>query len=343
MRNDSETELDELLADVDDTREHGAMKNLWQMLGELSTDNVAEPKMSRELQMTLKDLDMEDTGMELSDNELHNIAAAGTTEGSEKKYNTIIGTAGSGDDNVYGGSDDDNVYGGSGNDTVIGGSGDDIVDGGSGSDVVYGGTGDDTLSGGEGRDFFVFRPDDGDDVITDYTPGEDRIILNGVDAGAYEISYDEESGSSIITYEGGSITLQGQELDPGDLFCVSSGTDGDDNMTGGEGNDYLYGGAGNDVYVWSPDGDGNDLFDGGEGEDSILLDMESSSIRDALNSGEINLHMYDADNNPVYITSDMFDDDGNLSLPEGLHGTITCLTGEENVLTFNSVERIGTV
>ena len=67
-------------------------------------------------------------------------------------------------------------------------NGNDILDGGSGNDRLYGGSGDDILTGGAGADKFVFSMrgidgtsgNDGNDVITDFTLGTDKIILTDV-------------------------------------------------------------------------------------------------------------------------------------------------------------------
>ncbi len=58
--------------------------------------------------------------------------------------------------------------------------GDDTVIGGSGSDFLIGGQGRDVLTGGAGRDTFAFSQWDGQDRITGFEPGIDRIMLRGV-------------------------------------------------------------------------------------------------------------------------------------------------------------------
>jgi Ca2+-binding RTX toxin-like protein len=102
---------------------------------------------------------------------------------------------GDGDDRLNGGWGNDTVIGGSGNDTVIGdrgndrllgNDGDDVLDGRTGRDFLNGGPGNDTLTGGVSKDTFIFasnrefnnnRRPLGIDRITDFTPGEDRILL----------------------------------------------------------------------------------------------------------------------------------------------------------------------
>ena len=83
--------------------------------------------------------------------------------------NTLMGRGG--DDTLYGGpaGGDDRMYGENGNDRIFGGTG---------NDTIYGGTGDDVLSGGVDDDTFVFAPGSGDDTITDFTDGDDKIDLS---------------------------------------------------------------------------------------------------------------------------------------------------------------------
>ena len=107
--------------------------------------------------------------------------------------------SGSAHNDVLAGDRRDNVIdGGAGNDTLYGGpgGGDDRLDGGPGNDRLYGGqgrdrlagaAGDDRLVGGPGADVFVVGPGEGQDTVTDFTDGEDRIDLTafglaGIDA-----------------------------------------------------------------------------------------------------------------------------------------------------------------
>lgn len=56
---------------------------------------------------------------------------------------------------------------------VIGSAFDDTLTGTSGKNVLTGGGGNDTLTGGAGADTFVFNPDSGTDVITDFNPSQE--------------------------------------------------------------------------------------------------------------------------------------------------------------------------
>jgi Ca2+-binding RTX toxin-like protein len=96
--------------------------------------------------------------------------------------NTLTGLLG--DDTIDGGSGDDTIYGddtlgtatGGGADLLTGGAGKDSLIGGTGDDTLFGGAGVDTLTGGGGADVFKYTAtNDGTDLITDFTPGNDRI------------------------------------------------------------------------------------------------------------------------------------------------------------------------
>ncbi len=85
-----------------------------------------------------------------------------------------------GDDVLLGGRDDDLLRGGNHDDILDGGNQDDRINGGRGEDVIIGGRGDDNLRGGDDADTFVFDPSrqlEGDDLIRDFTVGEDQLAL----------------------------------------------------------------------------------------------------------------------------------------------------------------------
>ena len=86
---------------------------------------------------------------------------------------------GSGADKFFGrlGTIDSKISGGNDRDFIQSGRGDDVVDGGSGNDTLSGNAGDDTLTGGSFADTFVFLRRGGDDVVTDFVSGTDKIDL----------------------------------------------------------------------------------------------------------------------------------------------------------------------
>jgi Ca2+-binding RTX toxin-like protein len=142
--------------------------------------------------------------------------------------NTGADTAhgGAGDDWVVGGKDNDAlfgddggdiVYGNLGADTVDGGAGADLVRGGQGNDVATGGAGDDwlsgdrgddTLTGGAGADVFHSFAGAGTDLVTDFEPGHDRVML---DAGtAYSVA--QEGADVVVHMAGAEVVLAGVSL-----------------------------------------------------------------------------------------------------------------------------------
>lgn len=104
---------------------------------------------------------------------------------------------GKGEDELYGGDDDDWAQGFHGNDTldmgdgndkargqlgddtIFGGAGKDRLFGDQGNDLITGGADDDALAGGSGHDEFVFAAGHGHDIISDFTPGIDKLNLAG--------------------------------------------------------------------------------------------------------------------------------------------------------------------
>lgn len=82
---------------------------------------------------------------------------------------------------VFGGGGDDVIHGDGGSDRLEGGDGSDVIDGGTGSDTLVGGLGKDSLTGGPSDDSFLFNVAAGKanmDVIEDFEPGRDKILLD---------------------------------------------------------------------------------------------------------------------------------------------------------------------
>jgi predicted extracellular nuclease len=90
--------------------------------------------------------------------------------------NDYVNTGGS-DDLVFGNVGNDELFGDRGNDSLFGGQDDDILNGGADADWISGDRGADTLTGGDGADTFLFRTGDGSDLLTDFTPGQDKLIV----------------------------------------------------------------------------------------------------------------------------------------------------------------------
>ena len=168
--------------------------------------------------------------------------------------------------------------------------------GGDGDDTIEGGTTDDTLTGGAGADTFVFNQESGDDTITDFTAGTDKIDLSAFVRmqwiGDLEFSRD---GSDLVIdlghHGGGTITLQNVSLNDlsssdfifyEDTYTGTAGAEtlaggaGDDTITGLGGDDTLTGGEGADTFVFES-GHGDDtITDFTDGEDTIDLSAFTS-------------------------------------------------------------------
>lgn len=72
-----------------------------------------------------------------------------------------------------------NIRGTAKNDSLRGASENDVLDGRGGNDWLDGGAGDDVLTGGQGADRFILRAGGGDDVVTDFRPGQgDKLMFD---------------------------------------------------------------------------------------------------------------------------------------------------------------------
>jgi serralysin len=146
----------------------------------------------------------------------------------------IAGTDGG--ETLEGRGGDDILFGNGGKDILLGGADNDVLDGGKGNDILNGGSGNDILTGGKGNDMFVFTPVDtdglsaGNDVITDFVHGEDKIDLTAFNTNLSELFGDHDGhanhqngggnqnpgpikittdgNNTVLSFEGGSITIE---------------------------------------------------------------------------------------------------------------------------------------
>jgi Ca2+-binding RTX toxin-like protein len=136
------------------------------------------------------------------------ITLTGTTAGD-----LVLGTRFA--DLVAGGNGHDLLDGAAGNDRLFGQNGNDTLRGGDGNDLLNGGTFNDLLTGGLGRDQFVFTLVSGDDRITDFTFGQDRLNLRAfdfADAAAALSHFTQTAEGASFAFGTVSVVLEGVDL-----------------------------------------------------------------------------------------------------------------------------------
>lgn len=133
---------------------------------------------------------------------------------------TIFG--GPGKDLIFASNGKDRLFGQKGADQIYGEYGADKLFGGGGRDTIAGDKGNDVITGGDGGDRFEFDAYNfqGNDRIKDMT-SDDQIFIRTQDVHA--LSLDQAGGAAVITYGGGSITLDG--VDHTNLLAEASGAD----------------------------------------------------------------------------------------------------------------------
>lgn len=122
---------------------------------------------------------------------LENLTLLGTQalSGKGNNYNNII-KGNSGNNILFGYDGNDQIFGGNGNDTIYGGNNNDIISGDEGNDTLYGGDGDDT---------YLFKSNDGIDIISDTSGKNDRILFNN-DIDKANIAIFQSGNNLIIDY-----------------------------------------------------------------------------------------------------------------------------------------------
>ena len=169
------------------------------------------------------------------------------------------------------------------------------------ANTLIGGSGDDELTGGKGKDLFIYSG--GDDLITDYTAGQDIIQLaNGVSIQSFTYTGDQDTDLVLQTNEGnltienaialksskGKITRTPQQIkiidgnnittsqsyQLGTINTLSGGSSAD-TISGFSTNDLLVGGKGKDVFIY---GSGHDtISDYIVNQDSIILNLGNAN------------------------------------------------------------------
>jgi len=99
------------------------------------------------------------------------------TLGANVEKLTLLGVT---DINGQGNNLNNTLVGNEKNNTLVGLQGGDFLVGNGGNDTLIGGPQTDTLIGGNGNDHFVYNsPSEGRDIIGDFTPSDDTIVIKG--------------------------------------------------------------------------------------------------------------------------------------------------------------------
>ncbi|WP_272942224.1 S8 family serine peptidase [Candidatus Regiella insecticola] len=237
------------------------------------------------------------------------------------------------------------------NNILVGGRGDDRLFGEGGHDVLIGSQGNDILTGGGGNDDFVIDRVAGDkDIITDFTVGQDKLVLSGFKS-LSTLNIEQQGENTLLELADGQRVqfnhIQATSLTK-DCFVVSEekvsiqklndatgykmGTVGEmtlpnisglhvwadfsgDKIFGGNRNDTLYGGPSADILVGeastNSETGGNDIIYGGAGTDIV----RGGPGDDTLYGGDgLDYLGGDAGNDILYLEGD---DGGIPSLMEG--------------------------
>lgn len=236
------------------------------------------------------------------------------------------------------------LTGTSGADSMTGGNDNDYINGAKGNDTLVGGKGNDTLVGGTGNDVFLHYKGDGADSISDFTHGQDKIVLSGYSLNGitYILAHDvkQVGNNTVITLgTNDSITLQNitaSSLTKADFLLLdnhaaiyasssnvtagltpawhaANGTAAGDNLTSTSGNDILIGGRGNDVLTG---GQGTDRFvhTQGDGVDTITDFTVTGAKADIIQLDGFSTYNYKAVDNKISGFTDLlmhFIQDGN--------------------------------
>ncbi len=127
---------------------------------------------------------------------------------------------------IEGSTLDDDIRGDANANILKGGGSDDVLQGRDGDDTLNGGEGDDWLTGGKGNDKFVFdlsgRGDFGD-VITDFTRGQDKLVIDRSD---YNIAAADKTVTLVVGADPVATSTKGTflfESDNGRLWFDADG------------------------------------------------------------------------------------------------------------------------
>ncbi|MFC7540468.1 calcium-binding protein [Siccirubricoccus deserti] len=113
------------------------------------------------------------------------------------------------------------IFGGAGDDSLAGGGGNDTLLGSDGSDSLNGGVGDDVLTGGDGADYFYFQSGDGNDYITDFTIGVDKLVLSEASYAGFEPIFTALGSDYLMTVGTDTVIFAGLgSFDTNDIILI---------------------------------------------------------------------------------------------------------------------------
>ncbi|UWQ76949.1 hypothetical protein K3724_08985 [Leisingera sp. M658] len=115
---------------------------------------------------------------------------------------------GGGADELKGGHGKDVLIGNSGNDLLVGGGGSDTLKGESGRDMLLGHKGNDVLTGGSQADTFVFHKGHGNDTVTDFTAGEDRIAIGRGASRLSQLDFESQGDDVLVSFANVTILVE---------------------------------------------------------------------------------------------------------------------------------------
>ncbi|MDR6956206.1 VCBS repeat-containing protein [Pseudomonas brassicacearum] len=123
-------------------------------------------------------------------------------------------------ENLIGSNFNDTLTGDGASNRINGGLGHDVLNGGGGDDLLIGGLGNNTLTGGSGADTFQWQAgNSGHDLITDFTPGLDKLDLSQLLLG------ENGSAASLDDYLHFSVTGSGASVTTSiDISSIAGGT-----------------------------------------------------------------------------------------------------------------------
>lgn len=261
---------------------------------EPAEDSAPETDSDAEIPDLLQSLDLDDAGEEYADlaplledggdltqdvqqGESLDLGIQDLTESSEETAEDIATTITNDNGNIIG-------TGGTGDDQLAGLEGDDFLDGRGGNDTLTGGTGNDQIHGGEGQD--LISGDDGDDEVYGYIGDDDLWGGTGNDdvhgGDGNDVAHGGDGNDQLSGGFGDDTLVGGAGRDN------IQGSNGDDVIDGVTGEDtaerdYLNGSEGNDVLI----GNDGDVMSGGDGADWFEITDGAVSITDYAQEDQI--------------------------------------------------------